>query len=63
MLRDTYSAIHVKHGRVFFFFFLILIFSNHKLINLLIVIDLFAQVFIFPKYAFVVFLSEIHVPF
>ena len=61
MLTDTYSAIHVKHGRVFFF--LILIFSNRKLINLLIVIDLFAQVFIFPKYAFVVFLSEIHVPF
>ena len=37
MLRNSYSAIHVKGDRVFF---LILIFSNHKLINLLIVNDL-----------------------
>ena len=42
------------------FFFLILIFSNHKLINLLIVNDLLVRVFVFCKYALVAFPSEIH---
>ena len=60
ILRNSYSATHVKHGRVFF---LILIFNNHKLVNLLIVIDIFVRVFILYKYALVVFLSEIHVSF
>ena len=46
MIRNRYSAIDMKHGRVFFIF-ITLIFINHKLINLLIVIDLFALVFIF----------------
>ena len=61
MLRNRYSAIDVKHGRAFLFF-LFLIFSNHKLINLSIIIDLFVRVFVFCKYALVVFLSEINVP-
>ena len=56
MLKNRYSAIHVKHGRVFF---LIVIFSNHKLINLLIVNDLLVRVFVLCKYALVVFPSEI----
>ena len=62
MIRNRYPAIDMKHGRVFFIF-ITLIFINHKLINLLIVIDLFVLVFVFCKYALVVFLSEIHVPF
>ena len=61
MLRNSYSGIHVKYDR-FIFTFLILIFSNHKLINVLTVIDLFVQVFMFCKYALVVLPSEIHVP-
>ena len=42
-----------------FYFIFVLIFSNHKLVNLLIVIDLFVRVFMFCKYALVVFLSKI----
>ena len=59
MLKNRHSAIHVKHGGIFFIF----IFSNHRLINLLIVINLLVRVFVFCKQALVVFLSEIHVPF
>ena len=46
-----------------FYFIFVLIFSNHKLLNLLIVIDLFVRVFMFCKYALLVFLSKIQVPF
>ena len=46
-----------------FFIFFILIFSNYKLVNLLVVIHLLARVFIFSKYALFVFLSEMQVPF
>ena len=59
MLKNRYCAIHVKRG----FFFLILIFSNHKLINLLTVNDLLVRVFVFCKYALVVFPSEMNVTF
>ena len=38
-------------------------FSNYKLVNLLIVIRLLVRVFIFCKYALFVFLSEMQVPF
>ena len=62
MLRNSYSAIHVKYGRVSFTF-LIVIFSNHELISVLTIIDLFVQVFMFCKYALIVFPSEIHVSF
>ena len=44
-------------------FFFISIFINQKLINLLIVIHLFVEVFVFCTYALVVFLSEVDVPF